>query len=44
MSSTRHAQIYASYLKVEYESMGAILFCTKPKDDLHHLSYIFRNP
>ena len=38
------SNIAASYLKVGYESMSAIRFCTTSKGDLPHLSYIFRNP
>ena len=30
--------------KTEYELMSAIQFCTSPKGDLSHTSYIFRNP
>ena len=45
MDSTRHAlNIDISYLKVGDESMSAIKFCTTPKGDLPHLSYIFLNP
>ena len=36
--------ISTSYLKVGYESMSAIDFLTTVKEDLPHLSYIFRKP
>ena len=35
--------IAASYLQVGNESMSAIRFRTMAKDNLPHLSYIFRN-
>ena len=38
------SNIAASYLKVRYESMNAILFFTLSKGDLPHLSYIFCKP
>ena len=38
------SNIAASYLKVGDESMSAIQFLTKPKGNLPHFSYIFRNP
>ena len=45
MDSTRHAKyIASSFLKVRYDSMSAIRFCTTSKGDLPHLSYILCNP
>ena len=38
------SNIAASYLKVGYDSMSSIRFCTTSKGDLIHLSYILCKP
>ena len=38
------SNIVASCLKVKYESMSVIQFCTASKGGLPHLYYIFRKP
>ena len=38
------SNIVTSYLKVGYESMSSLQFCTTSKGDLPQLSYVFRKP